>query len=193
MSETEVTQALYQEIMGENPSWFKGENLPVEVVSWYDAMEFCAELTKRLPKGLTASLPTEAQWEYVARAETKTPYSFGNALNGDKANCDGNYPYGTETKGKRVGETTPVKSYAPNAWGLYDMHGNVLEWALDYYGEYPTGTAIDPQGPDSASYRVNRGGGWRDDAGDCRSAFRCGSSPDIRFSDLGFRFLLSCD
>ena len=100
MLETETTQALYREVMGSNPSKFKGDNLPVEKVSWYDAMKFCAELTNRLPEGLKASLPTEAQWEYACRAGTTTAYSFGDILNGDKANCDGNYPYGTSTKGK---------------------------------------------------------------------------------------------
>ena len=193
MLETPTTQTLYREIMEGNPSKFKGNNLPVERVSMDDAAAFCEELRMRLPKGLRASLPTEAQWEYACRAGTTTPYSFGNALNGDKANCDGNYPYGTESKGKRVGETTPVKSYEPNAWGLYDMHGNVWEWALDYYGDYPTGTVIDPTGPESASYRVLRGGSWDYDARLCRSAVRRGFSPDSRSINLGFRFLLSCD
>ena len=193
MLETPTPQALYRRIMGTNPSEFKGDNLPVETVSWNDAAAFCEELTKRLPNGLTASLPTEAQWEYACRAGTTTPYSFGSALNGDNANCDGNSPYGTETKGKYVEKTTPVKSYAPNAWGLYDMHGNVWEWQLDYYGDSPSGTATDPQGSDSASIRVVRGGGWNSDAGLCRSAYRLGLSSDCRCDILGFRFLLSCD
>ena len=193
MLETEVTQSLYEEVMGSNPSNLKGKNLPVERVSWEDAQKFCAELAKRLPKGLKASLPTEAQWEYSCRAGSKTAYSFGDELNGDKANCNGNYPYGTTSKGTYLSKTSAVKSYAPNAWGLYDMHGNVREWCLDYYGAYPTGTAVDPRGPNTASNRVNRGGSWYSLARFCRSADRSGDSPDLRDDNLGFRFLLSCD
>ena len=192
--ETETPQALYQEVMGTNPSGFKGDDLPVETVSWNEAMEFCAELTKRLPKGLKATLPTESQWEYACRAGTTTPYSFGSALNGDKANCDGSRPYGTTAKGEFVKKTTPAKTYAPNDWGLYDMHGNVCEWCLDYYDkDYPTGTVTDPKGPVSASYRVFRGGGWGRYARGCRSANRDWFSADFRGNYLGFRFLLVCD
>ena len=191
--ESPVPQSLYEEVIGSNPSYFKGGNLPVENVSWDEAMEFCAELTKRLPSGLRASLPTEAQWEYACRAGTKTAFSFGNELNGDQANCDGNYPYGTTRTGKYLEETSPVKSYAPNAWGLYDMHGNVYEWVLDYYGAYPTGTVVDPKGPDTASLRVDRGGSWLSFARGCRSAYRGWFTPDYRNYYLGFRFLLSCD
>ncbi|MBR0224928.1 MAG: SUMF1/EgtB/PvdO family nonheme iron enzyme [Thermoguttaceae bacterium] len=193
MLETPVTQSLYEEVMKENPSHFKGGNLPVECVSWDEANEFCEELTKRLPSGLRASLPTEAQWEYSCRAGTKTAFSFGNELNGDQANCDGNYPYGSSRKGKYLEKTSPVKSYDPNACGLYDMHGNVWEWVLDYYGDYPTGTVVDPKGPDTASSRVIRGGGWGNSARYCRSANRYWRTPDIRNYRLGFRFLLSCD
>ena len=193
MLETPVTQSLYEEVMKENPSHFKGGNLPVECVSWDEANEFCEELTKRLPSGLRASLPTEAQWEYSCRAGTKTAFSFGNELNGDQANCDGNYPYGSSRKGKYLEKTSPVKSYDPNACGLYDMHGNVWEWVLDYYGDYPTGTVVDPKGPDTASLRVVRGGSWYSYARYCRSASRDWNSPVIRYGILGFRFLLSCD
>ena len=191
--ETPTPQSLYQEVMGTNPSKFKGDDLPVETVSWADATKFCAELTKRLPQGLRATLPTEAQWEYACRAGTKTPYSFGSVLNGEKANCNGNHPYGTRTKGKYVEKTTPVKTYDPNAWGLYDMHGNVYECCLDYFRDYPTGTAIDPKGPASASYRVIRGGCWRSFAWSCRSAYRLRNSADFRSYYLGFRFLLVYD
>ena len=193
--ETPMPQSLYEEVMGTNPSKFKGDNLPVENVSWYDATEFCEELTKRLPKWLKATLPTEAQWEYGCRAGTTTPYSFGNALNGDDANCAGDYPFGTKTKGKYVGQTTPVKSYRPNPWGLYDMHGNVDEWTSDYYDDYPSGTAIDPKGPTFGSdRRVFRGGHWYNPALYCRSARRGGVSADYRgHGNQGFRFLLVCD
>ena len=188
-SESPVPQSLYEEVIGSNPSYFKGGNLPVERVSWYDAMKFCEELTKRLPSGLRAILPTEAQWEYACRAGTKTAYWYGDAADKSKMNYD-RFPF----FGRK---TSRVKSYAKNAWGLYDMHGNVWEWVLDYYyGDYPTGTVVDPKGPDTASFRVRRvyrGGGWSCDAGGCRSAYRCGITPGRRSYDLGFRFLLSCD
>jgi formylglycine-generating enzyme required for sulfatase activity len=161
MLETEVTQALYQEIMGTNPSLRKGKFLPVEQVSWYDATKFCAELTKRLPEGLAASLPTEAQWEYACRAGTKTAYSYGKNADPSKMNC---------IESRKKG-TTPVKSYPANAWGLYDMHGNVREW---------TSTA-------DGGYRVGCGGSWYGDADDCEAGNRGGDNPDDRFSNLGFR------
>lgn len=180
--ETPMPQSLYEEVMGTNPSKFKGDNLPVENVSWYDATEFCEELTKRLPKWLKATLPTEAQWECACRAGTKTAYWYGDSADSGKMNYNRN-----------IGKTTPVKKYKPNPWGLYDVSGNVWEWCLDYFGDYPTGTAIDPKGPTSASIRVFRGGGWNYRARYCRSAFRGMVSPDFRFSYLGFRFLLVCD
>ena len=193
MLETEVTQALYWEIMESAPSYFKEtdniSDLPVESVSWNDAMKFCNKLTKRLPKGLKASLPTEAQWEYACRAGTKTPFSFGSDLNGDRANCDGNSPYGTFKAGKYLGRTTPVKSYGANPWGLYDTHGNVSEWCLDYH----VWTVVDPQGSDDGSYRVCRGGSWFSCARYCRSAFRLKFVPSYRGDLLGFRVILSCD
>ncbi len=177
--ETEVTQALYQEGMGANPSCFKGDDLPVESVSWDDASKFCKELTTRLPTELKASLPTEAQWEYACRAGTKTAYWYGDVADISKMNYDG-------------GKMKPVKSYDPNPWGLYDMHGNVWEWCFDYYEGCPSET-IDPQGPSYASSRVDRGGGWDIHGRGCRSAFRDGYSSDLRIIYLGFRFLLSCD
>ncbi len=190
--ETPTTQALYKEIVGKNPSGFKGDDLPVEEVSWDEATKFCETLTRRLPEGVKASLPTEAQWEYACRAGTTTPFWFGSALNGDKANCSGNYPYGTNKKGERLEKTSPVKSYAPNPWGLYDMHGNVWEWTSDYYDVYPTGAAVDPKGPDEFRCdRVIRGGSWRSAAWLCRSADRQGGS--YRINNVGFRFLLICD
>ena len=178
--ETEVTQALYQEIMGANPSCFKGDDLPVESVSWDDASKFCKELTTRLPTELKASLPTEAQWEYACRAGTKTAYWYGDVADVSKMNYDG-------------GKMKPVKSYDPNPWGLYDMHGNVWEWTSDYYDDYPSETASDPKGPSSASLRTLRGGGWSLDGWNFRSADRHGYSSDYRSHFLGFRFLLSCD
>ena len=193
IGETEVTQELYWEIMESAPSYFKEtdniSDLPVESVSWNDAMKFCNKLTKRLPKGLKASLPTEAQWEYACRAGTKTPFYFGSDLNGNRANCDGNSPYGTFKAGKYLGRTTPVKSYGANPWGLYDTHGNVSEWCLDYH----VWAVVDPQGSDDGSYRVCRGGSWFSCARYCRSAFRLKFVPSYRGDLLGFRVILSCD
>ena len=142
------------------------------------------------PEGLQFALPTEAQWERACRAGTTTPYSCGNSLNGDKANCHGRYPYGTNTEGKYVGKTTPVGSYSANAWGLKDMHGNVWEWCEDWYGDYTAGTVTDPTGPQSGSRRVLRGGGWGSDARSCRSANRYLFMPVRRNFNLGFRLEL---
>ena len=163
----------------------KGSNYPMYFVSWGDCQEFCQKLSSKI--GMKISLPTEAQWEYACRAGTTTPFSFGSTLNGDKANCDGNYPYGTETKGKYLKKTVPVKSYIPNAWGLYDMHGNVWEWCQDWYDEYPSGAVTDPTGPNGGSNRVIRGGGWNSLARLCRSAYRNWSSADNWFNHRGFR------
>jgi len=191
MLETQVTQAMWQSVMGTNPSCFKGAKNPVECVNWDDCQSFCGQLSSKL--GLTASLPTEAQWEYACRAGTTTAYSFGDSLNGREANCDGNYPDGTETEGPYLEKTVPVRSYAPNAWGLYDMHGNVLEWCQDRYDKnyYAESPASDPKGPNRGSCRVFRGGDWSSDAEDCRSANRCGDTPDYRDDDLGFRIVLA--
>ncbi len=195
MQETPTTQALYKEIMGENPSEFKGRDLPVEKVSWNYATKFCQLLTKRLSEGTKASLPTEAQWEYACRAgaTTQTPYWFGAALNGDEANCCGNYPYGTDAKGQNLEKTSPAASYPANPWGLYDMHGNVWEWVLDWYGDYPTGSATDPIGASDGDGRACRGGSWTSYAKDCRSAARFWFLPNLRFNSLGFRVVISCD
>jgi len=195
----ELTQAAWTEVMGENPSKFteSGPNAPVEQVSWEEAMDFCRKLTEReaksgtVPAGWEYSLPTEAQWEYACRAGTTTPFSFGSVLDGTQANCDGTNPYGTTKKGPYLEKTTPVGSYPANPWGLYDMHGNVREWCLDWYGDYPAGAASDPRGPEKATNRVFRGGGWINYAQYCRSAYRYWSSPDNRSVNLGFRPVLS--
>ena len=213
--ETPVTQRLYHSDVGTNPSEFSfsktlasqfeefdsfdalltrsmeieiemnliTSDLPVETVSYDEALKFCKELTKLLPKGLKATLPTEAQWEYACRAGTKTAYWYGNTDDSNKMNY-----YDSS-----ISKTTPVKSYDPNAWGLYDMHGNVWEWCLDWFGDYPSGTVTDPVGPNSGSCRVCRGGSWFNNAGYCRSADRDGGEPGYRNDDLGFRALLVCD
>ncbi|MBS1794308.1 MAG: formylglycine-generating enzyme family protein [Acidobacteria bacterium] len=183
----EVTQAQWKAVMGSNPSIFKGDNLPVENVSWDDAQEFIKKLNAK-GEG-TYRLPTEAEWEYAARAGTTTAFSFGDSLSSEQANFDGNYPYGTASKGKYLAKTTPVGSYAPNGWGLYDMHGNVWEWCADWYGDYPDGSVADPTGPGSGSNRVNRGGSWRSHGRGLRSAYRYGYVPSDRYYILGFRLV----
>ena len=191
--DTSVTQRLWEAVTGENPSKFKGAAArPVEKVSWKDCDRFIENLNSSglAPEGLRYDFPTEAEWEYACRAGARTPFSFGTALNGDKANCDGYFPYGTTDKGVFLEKTSPVKSYAPNAWGLYDMHGNVLEWCKDWYGEYPSGSVTDPQGSLSGSRRVLRGGCWFDYAEYCRSAYRSCCDPSGRGNSVGFRLAL---
>ncbi|MBP5786614.1 MAG: SUMF1/EgtB/PvdO family nonheme iron enzyme, partial [Kiritimatiellae bacterium] len=193
MGETEVTQGLWKEVMGGNPSCFKnGDGYPVENVSWTDCDQFVKTLNSRYGQpGMRWALPTEAQWEYACRAGSTTAYFWGNALNGDKANCNGNYPCGTTAKGPYKRKTTPVGSYAPNAWGMYDMHGNVWEWCAARYEPYPSSAVTDPTGAVSGSSRVYRGGSWYSDARSCRSAQRNGGDLGFRDYRLGLRVVLS--
>ena len=184
LAKTEVTQAQWEAVMGSNPSHFKGGQLPVEKVSWDDAMEFCRKLTERerqagrLPTGTTYTLPTEAQWEYACRAGTTGDYA---------GEVDAMAWYA-----KNSGDAThAVGTKQANAWGLHDMHGNVWEWCLDWYGPYLGGRVSDFKGAASGSGRVFRGGSWRLVAARCRSAFRSGVSPGVRFDYLGFRLALS--
>jgi len=184
----EVTQAQWEKVMGTNPSYHKGATLPVEQVSWDDAMKFCEKLTEvekeadRLPEGWVYSLPTEAQWEYACRAGTTTAYSFGDEITPKQANFNRN-----------VGKTTDGLQYPANAWGFHDMHGNVWEWCLDWYGDYPDGSASDPIGPTDGTYRVIRGGCWLLLGRDMRSAYRNGGTPVYRSSVLGFRLSLQAE
>ena len=190
----EVTQAQYEQVMGQNPSNFKGATLPVETVSYDDAMAFCKKLSDLPPEkasGRKYRLPTEAEWEYCCRAGTSTPFHFGQELNGTQANCDGNFPYGTTEKGPYLEKTSPVGSYPANAWGLYDMHGNVWEWCQDRYDSYPKQSVADPRGPEVGSGCVFRGGGWSFVAANCRSAIRSGYVPSYRDDWGGFRLALS--
>jgi formylglycine-generating enzyme required for sulfatase activity len=191
---TEVTQGQYEKVMGTNPSEFQKRVIrksdssmyPVEQVSWEDAVEFCKRLSA-LPEenkaGRMYRLPTEAQWEYACRADCKMAYSFGESLKslGDYAWFGGN----------SNDQTHPVGEKKPNAWGLYDMHGNVWEWCSDWYDEYPKGTISDTTGPKEGSGRVRRGGSWFGGAAFCRSAFRTWIIPSHRNYDLGFRVALS--
>ena len=184
-----VTQRQWRNVMGSNPSVFNGDDLPVETVSWDDCQEFIRKVNASL--GCGARLPTEAEWEYACRAGTTTAYHWGNALNGDRANCDGNYPCATTQKGRYLEKTTTVGQYAANSWGFYDMHGNVSEWCNDWYGEYPFGRVTDPQGPASGDGRVLRGGSWRNYAKSCRSAYRYWIDPGFRDCYCGFRLCCS--
>ena len=193
LGETEVTQAQWESVMGDNPSRFKGASRPVENVSWEDCQKFIAKVNREARRqfGGDARLPTEAEWEYACRAGTQTAYSWGSSLNGDKANCDGNVPYGTTIKGTYKQETVNVCSYSPNVWGFYDMHGNVYEWCQDWYGKYPSGAVTDPTGQASGVSRVLRGGSWYDFAGYCRSAYRHWNCPGYRINLCGFRLCCS--
>jgi formylglycine-generating enzyme required for sulfatase activity len=179
--------------MGKNPSYFQGakvgnENadLPVENVSWDDTVEFCKKLSD-LPEekkaGRLYRLPTEAEWEYACRAGSKTAYAFDDE--------EGLLPEYGWFKRNSSDRTHTVGLLEPNAWGLYDMHGNVWEWCSDWYGEYPKGAVSDPTGPCEGSDRVNRGGGWYNEAANCRSAIRHGIDPSFRFHFIGFRVALS--
>ena len=182
-----VTQRQWRSVMESNPSHFEGDDLPVETVSWDDCQAFIEKVNVAL--GCGARLPTEAEWEYACRAGTTTAYSWGNALNGDRANCNGNYPCGTAKKGPYLEKTTQVGKYGANPWGLCDMHGNVWDWCADWYGDY-SGDAVDPTGPASGVNRVLRGGCWSYYARNCRSAYRSSHGPGRRYDGLGFR--LSC-
>ena len=212
MSRYEVTQREYQEVMGTNPSYFRGDNLPVECVRWYDAVEFCNRRSER--EGLTPAytidksrsdpnnrsefiydtvrwlitwnrnangyrLPTEAEWEYACRAGTQTPYNTGISIRDNT----GWYPANSNDTSHPVGQKPA------NAWGLHDMHGNVLEWCWDWYGNYSSGAQTDPQGAVSGSDRVLRGGSFRNDWQYLRSAARLHYTPFFPDYFVGFRLV----
>ncbi len=184
MSDHEVTQEEYEGVMGTNPSFFKGATLPVERVSWEDAVEYCRRLTDRERAagrvGLQQAfrLPTEAEWEYAARGGTTGPRH-------------GELGAIAWWSGNSGSQTRPVRQKEANAWGLHDMLGNVWEWCLDWYGSYPAGVVQDPMGPASGPTRVLRGGCWGCGAPYARAAFRNGSAPTYRSSNLGFRVILA--
>ncbi|GHT87735.1 hypothetical protein FACS1894137_15350 [Spirochaetia bacterium] len=191
MAQYEVSQAEYEAVMGNNPSYFKGANRPVEQVSWFDAVAYCN--ARSLREGLSPvytingenvtwdrnakgyRLPTEAEWEYACRAGTTGPFSTGNTITKSQANYD-------------AGETAAVGSFAANPWGLYDMHGNVWEWCWDWIGLYSTEAQTDPTGAASGSARVLRGGSLINSAAhNLRSAYRFIFTPSHRISIIGFR------
>jgi formylglycine-generating enzyme len=167
-------------------------NHPVLHVSWNDTVAYCKWMSEKTGKKFR--LPTEAEWEYACRAGTTTPFNTGENLTTDQANYDGNYPYSNNPKGDYLEKTVAVDTFAPNAWGLYNMHGNVYEWCSDWYGGLyydeckAKGVVENPAGPETGSYRVLRGGHWYGNAGYCRSAYRYyGFTPDYRSYYAGFR------
>jgi formylglycine-generating enzyme required for sulfatase activity len=210
MGKYEVTQGEYLALTGNNPSFFTTNdfsgnpidpdlNRPVELVSWKDATDYCATLTQRdrvagrISTNSVYRLPTEAEWEYACRAWTSTRFSFGDDPGYTNLT---NYAWDDDNSGRM---THPVGQKLPNPWGLYDMHGNVWEWCQDWFGLYPGGIAVDPQGPatseDDGASRVIRGGiwyGWSGSARYCRSAFRYDRHPiDWNIFFIGFRVVLA--
>ena len=199
-----VTQGEYLSRMNANPSSFTGDtNRPVEQVSWFDATNYCVRLTQqeqqagRLASSWAYRLPTEAEWEYACRAGTITAFHLGSALRSGMQNFNGHYEYDSSvgssynSGGILLYTTTIGGTYAPNAWGLFDMHGNLWEWCQDWYGSYPLGFATDPQGPASGSSRTARGGGWSGNGRYCRSAYRGNCIPTTKYYNIGFRVVLA--
>ncbi len=175
--------------LSQTPSQFRGDGLPVESVSWREAKEFCARLSRL--SGRSYRLPTEAEWEYSCRGNQTTPFTFGLTLNSDVANYQAEHVYGSGMQGIYRLSTVDVGSLgAANAWGLYDVHGNVWEWCEDFFGPYPSKPQFDPRGPTNGTLRVMRGGGWQSIPAKCRSAARVAALGDLRRSDLGFRVVL---
>jgi len=188
LAETACTQAAWTAVMGKNPSRFKGNDRPVEQVSWNDCQEFLGRLSAILsgegpPVRTGFRLPTEAEWEYACRAGTTTSFWFGDKITAEQVN------HVCNDKGR--GETVDVKALPCNAWGLYQMHGNVWEWCQDYLGNYPNGPAEDPVGVKWSSCRVVRGGSWHGNARRCRSACRDICPPDIGLGIVSFRLARS--
>lgn len=216
MSKYELTQKEYEDITGNNPSNFSGENLPVENISWLDAVAYCNARSEK--EGLTPvytidgqnvswdksadgyRLPTEAEWEYACRAGTTTPFYMESSPSDKDANYYGHYPYeiednyfsqgNLEVKPGEYRETTvSVDSFSENPYGLYNMHGNVSEWVWDYYGAYSTDSQTDPTGPETGTLRVYRGGGWNDFAKNMRSAYRATLEQDHGSFNIGIRLV----
>ncbi|HBG27731.1 MAG: hypothetical protein A2Y10_19185 [Planctomycetes bacterium GWF2_41_51] len=196
MGKFEVTQMQFRVIMNDNPSKFGGDNLPVENVNWYEAARFIKKLNDKT--GLKFRFPTEAEWEYACRAGTTTAFNTGTTIDSDFANYDATAPYADGIIGKELKRTNKVGSYAPNAFGLYDMHGNVWEWCNDIYdGDYFKVTpSIDPKGPQDdleGGDRVIRGGAWNEKPHKCRSADRNNRGPKTNQPIIGFRLAMDVE
>ena len=201
MGKYALNQKQWQAVMGNNPSSFKGDNLPVEHISWHDAIDFCDKVSQNL--GKKVRLPTEAEWEYACRAGTATPFHFGETITTDLVNYDGNYPYGGAPKGEYREKTVYVDSFYPNQWGLYQMHGNVWEWCMDdWHDDYSTKplrlkqNGNEPWGDVNTNkndncYHVLRGGVWSIYASYCRSASRHKDNALTQGGSFGFRVILS--
>ncbi|MCX7045530.1 MAG: SUMF1/EgtB/PvdO family nonheme iron enzyme [Candidatus Sumerlaeota bacterium] len=204
MGETEVTQAQYEKIMKTNPAKLQSADRPVECVSWDEAMNFCNQLTTQSPLAakskLIYTLPTEAQWEYACRAGTKTLYSWGNRPDDGRGYCNGydetgkrahSFPWPNFNYNDGFEGTAPVKSFRPNPWGLYDMHGNVWEWCSDWYADdyYKKQVSNNPNGPDAGERRALRGGSWYDRPFGCRSIQRGCRVPTDHSFYVGFRVI----
>ncbi len=210
MSKTEISQKEYQEIMGDNPSATKGDDLPVTNITWYDAVQYCNKLSQK--EGLTPCytvsgttvtwdksangyrLPTEAEWEYAARANTTTPFNFGDYVHNSDANCYNAYGYNNDASGNWVNgsdaylrKTVAVTQYPANAYGLYNMHGNAAEWVWDWYDEYDSQATANPTGSESGNAKVVRGGGWNDHPKHIRSAYRGAQPADVGLYSIGVR------
>ena len=197
MGKFEVTQAQWETVMGDNPSDFTGADRPVEQVSWHDAQAFLKQLNASVETHGRASLqfrlPSEAEWEYAARAGTTTPFFFGETISVDQANYDGNYTYGKGNKGVYREQTTDVGSFPPNDFGLYDLHGNVWEWVADTYHDNYKGAPTDGSvwgNLGDGKAKVLRGGSWYYNPNDCRSALRNRDDPDGRNGDIGARVVV---
>ena len=212
---TEITQKQWKTLMGTNfedlinkqrgplgrgaklsskPSAL-GDKHPMCFVNWQDALDFCQALTKKehesgtLPADKKYSLPTEAQWEYACRAGTQSTFGTGSTLTSKDANFYGKMPYGVSTPGEYREKTTPVCTFSPNPWGLFDMHGNVYEWCLDWYEPSPT-SKKDPTGPKTGDGKIIRGGAWDRKSTSCRAAYRYSRDPNRRAHNIGFRIVI---
>jgi formylglycine-generating enzyme required for sulfatase activity len=200
MAKYEVTQVDYVAVTGENNSVFSADwRYPVDFVNWNQATNYCHKLNEReaaagrLPAGYAYRLPTEAEWEYACRAGNTTAFGLGNgtSLSSTQANFDGNFPAGGGAVGPYINRTTVPGSYPPNAWGLYDMHGNVWEWCQDAYATYPGGTVTDPTGSPTAPNRILRGGSYNSAGHGCRSAKRDNRLPTYANVGQGIRVVLA--